>query len=480
MIYEIAGARSVGPYFGTSVLIWTSLIGIVMGSLSLGYWFGGWISTKKADIILLGWIVLLAAFFVFLTAIADKYILDRVIKYIPGIRLQTVISVMVLFSPASIFFGMVLPVSVKLKIGNLATSGSMVGNLYALSSIGSITGTFLAGFLLLPQLGFKNVIFLVSLLLAVLASIGFISEKKYLFAGVPAALIVITLFAWTGISNKELNYIDTDTKYSRVIIYNTTDQNSGRPVKILKVNDEKSSAMFTDRDDDPVFKVLRYYKLIEYFVPDFKKTLMIGGSGYAFPKFYLKKYPDAQIDVVEIDPGLTEIAKEHFNLIPDPDLNIIHEDGRTYLNRTKQNYDAILVDAYKSMITIPFQLTTSEAIQKTYDALSNDGVVMANIISSFNPNENKFLRSEVATYKSIFPQVYLIPVQYPEPEGEEVNYFQNFMLIGLKSNKPFRLESSDPELNEYLQHAFIPDFEGGIILTDEYAPVEFFAVKALH
>jgi len=115
-----------------------------------------------------------------------------------------------------------------------------------------------------------------------------------------------------------------------------------------------------------------------------------------------------------------------------------------------------------------------------FNALNKDGVVMANIISSFNPKENKFLRSEVATYKSVFPYVYLIPVQYPIPKEEELSYFQNFMLIGLKSEEPPRMESENQEMNNYLQHAFIPEFEDGEILTDEYAPVEFFAIKALH
>ncbi|MBN2174602.1 MAG: fused MFS/spermidine synthase, partial [Bacteroidales bacterium] len=333
MIYEIAGARAIGPYFGTSILIWTSMIGIIMGSLSLGYWMGGWISKHKSDIISLAWILLLASVFIFFTAISNKFVLDRVIKYIPGIRLQTVLSVITLFSPGSILLGMVLPIGIKIKIGNLSTSGNVVGKLYALSSVGSIIGTFITGYLLLPMFGFGNVIFAISLLmvLASLTALGI--QSRYKIALIPLMASIIFSLTWNIINSRSLKYIDTDTRYNRVIIYHTTDQQTGRPVKILKVNDEKSSAMFTDRDDDLVFEVLRYYKLINHFTPNFRNTLMIGGSGYAFPKFYLQNYPYAKIDVVEIDPGLTEIAREYFNLNPNERLGVFHEDGRTFLNR---------------------------------------------------------------------------------------------------------------------------------------------------
>jgi len=480
MMYEIVGARAIGPYFGTSIFIWTSLIGIIFGSLSVGYWIGGWISTKRSDISILSWILIVAAIFIIVTAIADNYILDRILKYILGIRLQTVVSVILLFTPASILLGMVLPYAIKLQIGNLKSSGAVIGKLYALSSIAGILGTFISGFYLLPQFGFRNILFFIVLILVITSIIPFIVSKNYKLTLIPIVLFTGLIYIWQGSINKKLSYIDTDTKYSRGIIYNTKDKPTGRPVKMLKVNDEKSSAMFSDKDDDLVFEVLKYYKLIDHFTPHFQNTLMIGGSGYAFPKYYLNNYPEATIDVVEIDPGLTKLANEHFNLVSKQGLEIFHEDGRTFINRTKRKYDAILMDAYKSMITIPFQLTTREAIQKIFDILNPGGAIYANIISSLNDNNNEFLRSQVAIYNQIFPQVYLFPIQYPNPEGEEKNHFQNFMLVALKSTTIPEFKSENKELNSYLEHLYIPTFDDGIILTDEYAPVEYFAVRALH
>ncbi len=232
---------------------------------------------------------------------------------------------------------MVLPFGVKLKINSLSTSGTLVGNLYALSTIGSIMGTFLAGFLLVPVFGYKNVLYGISLILLIISLIICVSERKLIPGGVTILVSSLVIVLWIKVYMTDTEFIDVDTQYNRVLIYNTTDNTTGRPVKMLNVNDERSSAMFTDSDDELVFEVLKYYRLVEYFNPNFQSSLMIGGSGYAFPKDYLTKFPEATIDVVEIDPGLTSLAKEHFNLVESPRLRIFHEDGRTYLNKLQND-----------------------------------------------------------------------------------------------------------------------------------------------
>jgi spermidine synthase len=480
MVFEIAGSRVLGPFFGTSIFVWTSLIGIVMGSLSLGYWLGGQLSVKKADTAVLSWILMIAAFFILITAVGNNYLLSRIVKYIPDFRIKTVVSSIVLFGPASVFLGMVLPYIVKLKILNLENSGASIGNLYALSTIGSIGGTFLAGFILLPVMGFANILFILPATLCLFSILLFFQDKKPVQASVPAIFIIVIVLFWSKIYTQEKNYLDVDTQYNRVIIYNTTDKATDRPIKMLLINDERSSAMYTDTDSGLVFEVLKYYKLIEHFKPDFNNVLMIGGSGYAFPKYFLRNYPGRNIDVVEIDPELTSLAKQHFNLPDSPYLNVYHEDGRTFLNRRIKKYDAVLMDAYKSVITVPFQLTTKEAIEAIYDNLSPDGIVLANIISSLTDKTDYFLRAELATYKSVFPQVLLFAVMYPDPDEEQKTYFQNFMLVGLKTNKQFSMTDANRELNEFLSHKLETKIPQNLpVLTDEYAPVEYYTSKAL-
>ncbi len=478
MAYEIAGSRVLGPYLGTSVFVWTSLIGIIMGSLSLGYWAGGRLSVSKAEYKWLAIILAAGALFVIITALANGYILERLPKYFPGLRLRTFVAALLLFAPASIFLGMILPYAVKIMISELQKSGSVVGNLYALSTAGSIAGTFAAGFYLIPQFGFLNVLFSLSVLLLLLAMVFIILAKTMKLMAIPVLLMFLSLYFWIQINNRALHYLDVDTAYNRVLIYNTTDKATGRPVKILKVNNETSSAMFTDTDSGLVFDVLKYYHLVEHFVPHFKKCLMIGGSGYAFPKDYLKKYPQAEIDVVEIDPGLTALAKEEFNLPDDPRLKVIHEDGRTFLNRNKAKYDAVFMDAYKSILTIPFQLTTREAVLDIYQSLNENGAVFANIISALDEGRDEFLQAETATYRSVFPHVMLFAVQYPDPDEKQKSYFQNIMLVGLKSSKQPELNNRDSVLNSYLHHQIKINIDSDIpILTDEFAPVEYLSSK---
>lgn len=481
MIFEIVGSRIIGPYMGTSVYVWTSLIGIIFASLSLGYWFGGLLSVKKSSYVLLSMMLIASAIFILFTAQTNIYILDRIVKYIPGFKIRILISAIVLFAPASLLFGMVLPYGVKLRVNNLSGSGFVVGRLYALSTLGSIIGTFLAGFFLLPELGHTNVQMMISLGLFLLAAAILLQDHKWVLSMIPSLLLMATALTWSYQKDKQQDFVDVDTPYNRVLIYNTTDKKTNRPIRMLRINNESSSAMFLDKDDDLVFEVLKYYRLVDHFVPGFQKTLMIGGSGYAYPKDFLKRHQHASIDVVEIDPGLTKLAGRYFDLPDDHRLSIIHEDGRTFINRTEKTYDAIFMDAYKSMLTVPFQLTTVEAVQHLRNILSDEGAVFANIISSLNEDNNQFLRAEVATYRKVFPHVYLFAVQYPNPTELEKEYFQNIMLVASKSAKPFNFKNTDPELDAYLQHKIkLQGVDDSQILTDEFAPVEYFASRVMN
>lgn len=480
MSFEIAGARILGPFFGSSVFVWTSLIGVIMGSLSIGYWLGGLVSINKTSFSFLSYLLAISAIFILLTAIGNVYVLERVLKYVHGYRLRTVVGSGLLFGPASILFGMILPYGVKLTINKLSSSGVTVGKLYALSTFGSILGTFLTGFVLMPLLGFANILFLLAAILTGLSFIFLLEKSRLAGIIISGFSVIFFIFSWQKFHNKTTDYIDIDTRYNRVIVFETHDPGTDRPLRMLRVNNENSSAMFTDQDDELPFEVLKYYRLVEHFVPGFSKTLMIGGSGYAFPKDYFRRYPFASMDVVEIDEGLTEVARKYFNLQHIPDLKIFHEDGRTFLNRTTETYDAVFMDAYKSMLTIPFQLTTVEAVEEIYKRLNDNGAVFANVISSLDESNNQFLLSEIKTYQAIFPQVYLLAVQYPDPTEEEKKYFQNFMLIGLKSEIQLLWHNSNIELNEFLSHVIeIDDLENSVVLTDEYAPVEYYSTRMI-
>jgi len=471
MIFELVGSRVLGPYFGTSLFVWTSLIGIILGSLSLGYYLGGKIADKKSSFKSLSLIIFLAAISIGLMVIIKDFWLFVLQNNFTDIRTSSVLASLTLFLPASVFLGMVSPYAVKLKINNLNTSASTVGTLYAISTTGSIFGTFLAGFYLIPHFGTNKLLIILSITLIII-SLALSAKKDTMIKLSVFAIVVIGWLAISGLNYMlpKSGFIDVDTAYNRVWIYNRIDYRTNKIVKMMGINNENNSSMFLD-SDELVNEYTKYYHLAKHFNPNFEKTLMLGGAGYSYPKDFLHKYPEATIDVVEIDPKVTELAKKYFRLEENPRLTIYHEDGRVFLNKTQGKYDVIFGDAFNSLHSLPYQLTTKEAVQKKYNILNDDGVVILNIISAIEGEKGKFLRAEYATYKSLFPQVYLFPVA----GSGYGNIVQNIILVALKSEKDQTFKDSDPKLNEYLQHLWKKTVDADIpILTDNFAPVAYY------
>lgn len=476
MIFELVGSRVLGPYFGTSIFVWTSLIGIILGSLSMGYYLGGKIADKNPKISILSLIVFLSAVFIGLTIIIKSFLLIYLQTSISDIRVSSVIASLILFSPASILLGMVSPYAAKLKLDSLNTSGKTIGNLYAISTAGSIIGTFLSGFYLIPHFGTNKLLIILSTTL-IITSLALFSKK---IIKVRLSILVFMIIGWFAVTGfnylaQRAGFVDVDTAYNRIWIYDGNDKKTGEIIRTFSINNENSSAMYLNKDD-LVYEYTKYYHLAKHFYPDFKTTLMLGGAGYSYPKSFLNSYPETTIDVVEIDPMVTKLAKKYFNLKENSRLNIYHEDGRVYLNKSQKKYDVIFGDAFSSHYSLPYQLTTKEAIQKKYDLLNNNGVVILNIISAIEGEKGKFLRAEYTTYKSIFPQVYLFPVR----ESNNGNEVQNIILVALKSKDNQNFNDADPELNEYLQHLWKKEINDDTpILTDDFAPVDFYISKTI-
>jgi spermidine synthase len=475
MVFELVGSRVLGPYFGTSIFVWTSLIGIILGSLSLGYYFGGKLADKRPSLNILSLIIFFSAIFIGLTILIKDSLLAGLRVNFTDIKLTSIISSLILFAPTSILLGMVSPYTVKLKIENLNTSGETVGNLYAISTAGSIIGTFLSGFYLIPKFGTNNLLIILTLTL-IIVSLALTFKKNL---KIKLFFLIILSLSWLTDSAYNIyqknNLIDIDTAYSRVWIYDRVDKNTGRMVKMMGINNENHSSMFLD-SDELVNEYSKYYDLAGYFKPNFKKTLIFGGAGYSYPKYFLSKYPKATIDVVEIDPGVTKIAKKYFRLKDDKRLTIYHEDGRVFLNKTKEKYDIIFGDAFSSRYSLPYQLTTKEAIQKKYDILNDDGVVILNLVSAINGEKGEFLRAEYATYKAIFPQVYI----FKTLDTADANKTQNLILIASKLKENFKFTDAEPQFNQYLKNLWKNKIDMDMpILTDDYAPVDYYISKAI-
>ncbi|HTW96936.1 MAG TPA: fused MFS/spermidine synthase [Candidatus Methylomirabilis sp.] len=475
MILELAGSRLLAPFVGTSLVVWTSLIGIIMGALSLGYYAGGKIADRQAKAEVLAAIILAAAFTVLGVATVSFFVLAVIGASILGLYLKAVIAAVLLFALPSFLLGIVSPYAVKLKINSLAYTGRTVGDLYALSTIGSIAGTFAAGFWLIPFFGTMKILFFIAFLLIVAAAI--LAPRRLFKIKLLAILILLLLliiFLKTSALASEMGFVDVDSQYNRIWIYPSRDVATGRPVLRLSTDPFGiQSAMFTDRDDDLVFKYLKYYRLGDVLNPGIKNALMIGGAAYSYPKDFLKNHLQANLDVVEIDAKMTEVAKKYFNLPDDPRLKIYHEDARIFLNNNQKKYDAVYVDAFNSHLSVPYQLTTQEAVREIYRGLNDGGVAIVNIISAISGDKGKFLRAEYATYQSVFPQVYLFQV-----DALNSTQVQNLILIAVKSNQGANFQSANLEYQGMLGMIWREPLAADMpILTDDYAPVDYYTMN---
>ncbi len=479
MAYEINGSRILAPYIGTSTYIWTSLIGVILGALSVGYWFGGRIADREPNIRVLASAIFVAAGLISFTILIKDIVLQAISQFPGGVEVRSIIAAILLFAPASVALGFVIPYATKLRIADLKESGSVVGRLYALSTVGSIVGTFAAGFVLIPFVGSVRTLYLIAAILFVLS---ILIAGLTLTRNSVSALLVFVI----GISVSEgSSYLlwrsnglhDIDTEYSRVWVFETSKPESGRKMIAMATDPVYIQSARYLESDELALEYTKFYDLVKAYRPEFKKTLMIGGAGFSYPQAYLEKYQNADIDVVEIDRGMTDIARRFFLLKDDPRLQIFHADGRVFLNSAPAgSYDAILMDAFGSLFSVPFQLTTVEAVREMHRVLKDDGVVIFNIGSAITGDASQFLSSEVATYRQVFSEIHLYKVR-PE-ENDAVS--QNLIIVACKTTCPeineSNFSSADPDLFTLLSKRIeAPEMISIPILTDDLAPVERFA-----
>jgi spermidine synthase len=476
MVIELTGSRVMAPYLGTSLVVWTSLIGIILASLSVGYWWGGRLADRRPEARLLGWIILMAALATAAIAVTKSFVLEFLQSQSAGLQAAAVWATLVLFAPPALFLGMVAPFAVRLKLTDARKGGRTAGNLYAISTVGSIFGTFLAGFVLIAWLGSTNILLLMA---AVLALASLLAARSGAAAkGAAGILFLVMLFGAVAYDARLAaeGFVDTDTQYNRVIVFKGAEEETGRLMRVMITGPgAKQSAMYLDAPTALALAYTRYFRLVEHFVPEMRRMLVLGGGGFSFPRYALEAYPDVNLDVVELDPGIVSLAREYFELKDHPRQRIIAEDARTFLNRNRETYDAILCDAFNSHYAIPFHLTTAEAAQRMKAALAPNGVVLVNLISALEGERGRFFCALRAAYTSVFPNVLVFAVDDPLDRTRA----QNIILAAFASDFEPPLSAADPELDAMLSRRVQPPPDASCEpLTDEYAPVDRYMMSA--
>ena len=483
MILEMAGSRIVAPFFGTSLIVWTALIGIIMTSLCLGNWLGGSMADKRPEGKLLGRILMFTAIIIAVTAFVSNYVLTVLQALRLNLYSASVFSSLIIFAPSSILLGMVSPFVARLAMQNVNSSGAVVGRLSALNSAGSILGTFMGGFVLISLFPSGVILMFVASFVALLSVFAYTAAWRKIIS----VIIFMLLFGGaygTKIYGLPFSPIGTqiDTQYNHLSIVESIDRRNARRVRVLVTDPEATqSLMYTDNPSELVNEYTKFYDLAFHYKPDTKKILMLGGGGYSVPKYLLASSRDISIDVVEIDPGVTQAARDYFELKDSPNLRIFHEDARTFLNRAIDDglgeYDAIFMDTFSSAIVIPFQLTTIETASKLRNLLKPDGVLIVNIISALYGYKSGVFHGIYKAFSNSFNTMMIFPVLTSEPKYSSI--LQNIILVATGDNISAVQPTPDAKYSKLLKHQWLDPFTPDPnvpAFTDAFAPVERYAL----
>ncbi|HXG52037.1 MAG TPA: fused MFS/spermidine synthase [candidate division Zixibacteria bacterium] len=479
---EIVGSRVLAPYFGSSIFVWGSLISVVMAALSLGYYWGGWLSAREPSYGKLLVLLLIPGVLIFFL----PFVYPTVNEWIAGIdfgtRLNPLIACSIYFLLPGVFLGTISPYVIRLAATRLATVGSTAGTLYAVSTCGSIFGTLLTAFYLIPVMGVSNIIHSLGLTLIALSFVvvPLVRLRSPALGRAVAALSVIgsVLASWPLPTWARVRTIlEKDTFYHRIRVEEDDE------ARYLYFDRTLQSAMNLNDPTALRLTYSRYTSLAFVFRPDARKMLLIGLGGGSIPKKVQKEFPDLEIDAVEIDPEVIRIARSHFNVREGKNLRIHAQDGRLFLARTQNLYDIILIDAYYSD-AMPFHLATREFFELAQKKLTPNGIVVTNLISAVTGPSGRIARAFVKTQRRVFPQTYIFAAR--RPDNVSIETVQNVIVVATKDKRRLDIREILRRASA-LDRGLFPDrisdigvayYDGALpdhdvpVLTDDYAPTD--------
>lgn len=484
MSYEMLGSRYLNPYFGSGIYTWASLISTVLGALTVGYFIGGWLADRHPSVLVLGGTVLIGSLYMLVLPVFAQPMLEAVLAGIDDIKTGSLLASMaILFFPVT-FFGMYSPFAIRLMLQSPTRSGRVSGAVYGISTIGSIAGTLGTTFFLLPSMGSRALTLSLGAIGAVAALVLIALPWLTRRPSTAAAVAAIALLACvTGDARAQLvdeaaraallkrpdgQVARIETEFNDIFI--TKRRHELTMSFQLKGWDYTESVTdLRDPDNLPVHYT-RFMPLALAYAEAPAKVLMIGLGGGSISTYLGRAMPDLTIDTVEIDAGVINAAKRYFGILETPKVKYIAADGRVFLNRNKQLYDLILVDAFHGGY-VPFHLLTKEFYTLIKQRLAPGGAVAFNVHDG-----TKLYLSTIKTLNEVFPSVHL----YPTSEGE---------VITIATAQPAPpddvLKARAAELQQ--RHRFryplppmlakriaMPALDKAEVLTDDFAPVNLY------
>jgi predicted membrane-bound spermidine synthase len=460
MALEMSASRLLAPYFGTSLFVWTNIIGVTMISLSIGYYYGGKLADQKPTQNLLFMAVVATGLYSILIPFIAPFVMEVSTKAIKtgnaGIFYGSLLATVLLFAPPLAVLGGVVPFTIKLSESDRNKAGFTAGRVFAISTVGSIIGTFLPVLITIPIIGTKRTILVFSANL-VLIGLGGLGKKKK--SGLAVLLLLLAFFIGSAKPTDGLIH-EKESIHNFIQVIERDD------VRYLKLNEGYAYHSIYNPNSVRVNGVWDYFNLLPLLNRKAKNALIIGLAGGTIAREYRYFFPDIKVDGVEIDNDIINAGREFFDM-EGHNLEIYNMDGRRFLSAQEKSYDIIIIDAYKQPY-IPFHLTTIEFFEEVGARLNDNGIVAINV-ASLNSESKVLLMLEntiVNTYEHVFifnptgTLNYLIIASSNELSFD-INDAGNSELADITSDARSRTRRVSPDANL-------------MVLTDDRAPVEMY------
>ncbi len=493
MAVELGASRLLAPYFSSSQIVWTIIIGTIMIAMALGNIWGGRSADKNPDPDKLYMRLIIAAIWIAAIPLVGKYI----ILAISAVLVLTVnnnflilagfIACMVIFVFPLFLLGTVTPSLVKYTVESLDDSGKTVGTLSAFNTIGSIIGTFLPTFVTIPAVGTSITFLIFSGILLVLGLIYFFSKKRK--GKVCAAATVLFILCGIFGNSDSFAFWEKNLVYEGESIYNYLQVKETDDSVILSTN-VLFGVQSIMKKDDSLTGMYYDYALAAPVMAGIAENgegdiLILGMGTGTYAKQCMKYFDGIKVEGVEIDQKITDLAREYFEL-PDT-VNVTTYDGRAYLQAIDDKYDVIMVDAYQD-ITIPFQMSSIEFFTMVKEHLKDNGVMVVNMNmhSEEEGNINDYLSDTIA---NVFPHVYTVNVNgatnrelFATLNEDAAGYLKESTDGNTADNSDYTAEIDNEELAAMMKAVdagLTPYERGEYLLTDDKAPVELLGMSVI-
>lgn len=462
LVIEILGARIISPFFGVSLYVWSALISVTLISLAIGYWRGGIIADSEPDEDKLYTIIFQSAVCLLIIPFIKTFVLSRMGFF--GLRIGALLSASILFAAPLILLSMVTPYAVRLTARKIEGVGRTTGMLYAISTVGSFVGAIIAGFFLIPVFHADKVVYLLSLILAVLVVVPWLLNRKPLKAVLAMGLIIVCLFLL-------FHAVKLPQAAGMKVIYKA--ESLYGEIKVLDTASDRSlliSGIVQGRVNTSGYPIDNYFYYMDGFIqtyrPDVKDSLVVGLGAGSLPRILGRK--KIKVDTVEIDPVIGDVAKRFFGF---NEGKLYIEDSRYYIANTLNTYDHIFLDAFGSEM-LPYHLFSIESFMEMKKILKKGGILTINFHDFKDTEKAISTQSILKTLRKVFSNVLVFDLQ-PWYGG----IYRNIAFIAsmeelIPKNQIVKIEvpAGMPELR--VPKPIDINIKKGVVLSDGYNPIQ--------